>query len=82
MMMSVLEQRRIIETAFLPLNCRCSVCHDDSMVIEISDPLTREVLIKVTGIARSRLASSRDISRFVLQLRHDLRAAKDGSRLA
>ncbi len=71
-MMSVLELRRIIETAFLPEICRCSVSHDDSLVVQISEPASGEVLVRIIGVPRSSLSTSRDLSRFVMQLRKEL----------
>lgn len=71
-MISVLELRRIVETAFLPRICRCSVSQDDSLMVQISEPATGEVLLKVAGVPRSSLSTSRDLSRFVLQLRQEL----------
>jgi len=71
-MMSILEQRQIIESAFLPLNCRCTVEADDSMTLEIRAPRNDQVLMRVEGIQRGELSSSRSISQLVLRLRQQL----------
>lgn len=71
-MMSILEQRQIIESAFLPLQCRCSIEANDTVAIQIRSPEDGQVLLDVTGIERSELSSSRSISQLVLSLRHQL----------
>ncbi|NQD80765.1 DUF1652 domain-containing protein [Pseudomonas sp. CrR14] len=71
-MMSILEQRQIIESAFLPLQCRCSIEAGDTVAIQIRSPEDGQVLLDVTGIERSELSSSRSISQLVLSLRHQL----------
>jgi len=78
-MMSVLEQRRIIECAFLPLACSCSINADESVTIQIRDPVTAQVYLNVTGIARAELSTSRQISQLVMQLRQDLRTLNSGN---
>lgn len=51
--MPVDELRRVIESAFLPLPYRCTVSHDDSLVVTIADPSTGEPLLSVLGVPRS-----------------------------
>ncbi|TBU97561.1 DUF1652 domain-containing protein [Phytopseudomonas dryadis] len=80
-MMSVLEQRRIVECAFLPLVCHCTIDSSESVTIQVRDPVTAQVYLNVTGISRSELSSSRQISALVLQLRQDLRTLNSGSDL-
>jgi hypothetical protein len=67
-----LELRNIIECAFLPLQCTCTCAPDQSLTVQVSDPATGRVDLLVTGISMDRLASSRDISRLVEELREDL----------
>lgn len=71
-MMSILEQRQIIESAFLPLNCRCTVEADDTLTLEIRSPEGERLLFSADGIPRSELSSSRSISQLVLRLRQQL----------
>ncbi|WP_070885336.1 DUF1652 domain-containing protein [Pseudomonas sp. D1-3] len=71
-MMSILEQRQIMESAFLPLNCRCTIEADDTMTLEIRAPEDDHLLLSVSGIQRSELSSSRSISQLVLRLRQQL----------
>jgi hypothetical protein len=42
------------------------------LTVQVSDPATGRVDLLVTGISMDRLASSRDISRLVEELREDL----------
>lgn len=77
-MMSVLEQRRIVECAFLPLACSCTIDSNESVTIQIRDPVTYQVYLNVTGISRAELSTSRQISQLVMQLRQDLRTLNSG----
>jgi len=79
-MMSILEQRQIIESAFLPLNCRCTIEADDSMTLEIRAPQNDQVLLRAAGIQRGELSSSRAISQLVLRLRQQLTSGETESR--
>lgn len=72
-MLTVGELRRVIESAFLPLPCRCTVSHEDSLVVTISDPGTGEPLLSVLGMPLSQLSTTADLSRFVRELRQQLR---------
>jgi hypothetical protein len=70
--LSTLELRGIIERAFLPLRCTCTVAPDYSMTVQISDLHSDRVDLIVTGISLDRLNTSRDISELVAELRYDL----------
>lgn len=70
--LSVLELRSIVEGAFLPMRCTCTVAPDYSMTVQIVDPASSRVDLLVTGIALDRLRSSRDISNLVAELRDEL----------
>lgn len=78
-MMSILEQRRIVECAFLPLVCSCTIDANESVTIQIQDPVTAQIYLNVTGISRAELSTSRQISQLVIQLRQDLRTLNSGS---
>lgn len=71
-MMSILEQRQIIESAFLPLNCRCHVEADNTLSVQIRAADGDRVLLGVKGIQRNELSSSRSISQLVLRLRQQV----------
>lgn len=70
--LSTLELRGIIERAFLPLRCKCTVAPDYSLTVQISDPQSDRVDLLVTGISLDRLNTSRDICELVGELRYDL----------
>lgn len=70
--LSTLELRSIVESAFLPLRCTCSISQDDSLTVQINDPRSDQVELLVSGISLSRLDTTRGISELVAELRHDL----------
>jgi hypothetical protein len=70
--LSTLELRGIIERAFLPLRCTCTVASDYSMTVQIADPQSDRVDLFVTGISLDRLNTSRDICELVAELRYEL----------
>lgn len=70
--LSTLELRSIVEGAFLPLRCTCSVAPDSSLTVQIHDPASERVELFVTGISLERLNTSRDIAELVAELRYDL----------
>ena len=67
-----LELRNIMEHAFLPLQCTCTVQPDQSMTLDIKDPQTGRSLLTVADISVTRLNSSRDISSLITELRLEL----------
>lgn len=69
--LSNLELRSIIESAFLPMRCNCTVL-DDTMTVEVIDPTTEHVELMVTGIALDRLDTSRALCELISELRADL----------
>jgi hypothetical protein len=69
--LSNLELRSIIERAFLPMRCSCTVM-SDSMTVELIDPLTERVELLVSGIALDRLDTSRALCELIGELRADL----------
>ncbi|MGV8920428.1 MAG: DUF1652 domain-containing protein [Pseudomonas sp.] len=70
--LSTLELRSIIESAFLPSRCICTVGADNSLTVQISDPHSGRVDLLVAGISLERLNTSRDICDLVTELRYDL----------
>jgi len=68
-----LELRSIIEHAFLPRHCVCSVQADQSMSVEIKDPKTGRVELFVPNISIERLSNTREISNLIAELRHQLK---------
>ncbi|MFJ3486273.1 DUF1652 domain-containing protein [Pseudomonas sp. NPDC090202] len=69
--LSNLELRSIIESAFLPMRCNCSVI-DDSMTVEVIDPRTERVELFASGISLDRLDTSRALCELIAELRTEL----------
>lgn len=76
-MISTLELRHIIECAFQPLACTCSVNPDGSLMIKVYDSFSGRVDILVTGITTSELTSSRTIANLIGELRAEMAIHKD-----
>lgn len=72
-MISNLELRHIIETAFLPMRCVCTNGPDGSLMIQIFDQVTNREELTVAGIDSSQLVSSRAIAALVMDLKEELR---------
>ncbi|MCD5992835.1 DUF1652 domain-containing protein [Pseudomonas sp. CDFA 602] len=70
--LSTLELRNIIERAFLPQRCTCTVGPDRSMTVQVTDPESGRIELLVTGISLERLNTSRSISDLVAELRVEL----------
>lgn len=79
--LSNLELRSIIESAFLPLRCNCTVIND-AMTVEVVDPLTERVELVASGIALHRLDTSRALCDLILELRSDLNNSGQTQRYA
>ncbi|EIK93330.1 hypothetical protein PMM47T1_27464 [Pseudomonas sp. M47T1] len=73
MSISLLELRHIIESGFLPLECRCTSSSANELTIEIVDPTTGANLV-VGGIDVATLRSGRATSELVGELRRDFGA--------
>lgn len=73
MSISLLELRHIIESGFLPLECRCTSPTANELTIEIIDRATGANLA-VGGIDVATLGTSRAISELIGQLRSELSA--------
>lgn len=71
-MMSMLQQRQLIEASFVPYICKCMISSDGFVSIKVSDPLTEAEVLKLDGISSSELMSWRSISAFVEGLQRDL----------
>ena len=75
-MLSTLELRHIIETAFLPTKCMCSV-RAGSLMIQLVDPITQQELLTVAGVDLKSLGSSRAIARLIAEIKEELRLRGD-----
>ncbi|WP_054989954.1 DUF1652 domain-containing protein [Pseudomonas coronafaciens] len=72
-MISSLELRHIIETAFLPMRCVCTIAPNGSMTVQIFDQDTNREELTVTCIDVSGLVSARAIAALVMELKEDMR---------
>ena len=75
-MISSLEIRHIIEAAFLPTKCACTISSDGSMTIQLTSPENAEEQLTVTGIDSASVASSRAIAALVAELKEELRLGR------
>lgn len=73
MPISMLELRHIIESGFLPLECRCTTSATNELTIEILDRTTGANLA-IAGIDIATLGTSRAISELIGELRGELSA--------
>ncbi|QXI26345.1 DUF1652 domain-containing protein [Pseudomonas vanderleydeniana] len=72
-MLSLLALRHVIETAFLPTRCICTVDHSNNLMIQLINAQTQQEELTVTGIDPKDLTSSRAIAELVAQVREELR---------
>lgn len=72
-MLSILEIRHIIESAFLPLSCKCEVEPQGSLHVQIYDPVSSQVELLVTGISISCLTGSQAITKLIDEIREELK---------
>lgn len=72
-MISVLELRHIVETAFLPKKCICSISPRGSMTVQIFNQETGMEELTVAGIDSSRIVSSRAIAALVAEINEEMR---------
>ena len=72
--LSNLELRSIIESAFLPLRCNCTVL-EDVMTVEVIDPATEHVELFVSNIALDSLDNSHALCVLICNLQADLEKA-------
>jgi hypothetical protein len=80
MAISPLELRHIVETAFLPLHCRCSSNARREITIEVFDPVYGSVVV-MGGVPAETLGNSRAISDFIAQIRSEVSLIKAGTPL-
>ncbi|WP_445179143.1 DUF1652 domain-containing protein [Pseudomonas sp. McL0111] len=74
-MLSILEIRHIIESAFLPLACKCAVEPQGSLQAQIFDPISGQVELLVTGISINRLTGKQAITKLIDEVREELKLA-------
>jgi len=67
--LSALELRRLVELAFLPQKCVCTVTGDQSVCVKLMNPQTDEVEMVRADIPLDRVTNARERARLVLELR-------------
>lgn len=67
--LSALELRSIVEQAFLPSKCVCTVTSNQSLSVQLKNPQTDEVELFKSDIPLQRVTSARERARLVLELR-------------
>ena len=76
-MMSLQQQRELIEASFVPYICKCTISANGFVSIRVSDPRTEAVLLDLTGISSSQLRSCNSLRDFVESLHRDLAKVKN-----
>ncbi|MBC2677153.1 DUF1652 domain-containing protein [Pseudomonas sp. CFBP 8758] len=66
--LSALELRNIVELAFLPRKCVCTVIDDESLCIKLLNEQTDEVELFKADIPFQRVVSAVERARLVLEL--------------
>lgn len=72
-MLSHLELRHLLESAFLPTECKCTISSDRTISIQLINPKTRKVEVSRSGVPIGSLTSSRAIANLVAELKQELR---------
>jgi len=67
--LSALELRSIVEQAFLPQKCVCTLTSDQWLCVKLLNPQTDEVELFKADIPLDRVTSARERARLVLELR-------------
>jgi hypothetical protein len=72
-MLSSMELQHVIESAFLPLQCKTEINPDGAMTITIVGLEAGSKSLTVAGILISSLSSARAIAMLVLELKEEYR---------
>jgi hypothetical protein len=73
--LSNLELRSIIESAFLPLRCNCTVL-EDLMTVEVINPANEHVELFASNIALDSLDNSHALCMLIRDLQAELEKAR------
>ncbi|MCD5997479.1 DUF1652 domain-containing protein [Pseudomonas sp. CDFA 602] len=68
-MFSKSDLQRVLETAFLPSRCECTIAANETFSVKLLHPESGDIQLYVTGTPLSELSTSRSIARFVLSLK-------------
>ncbi|MFJ7886142.1 DUF1652 domain-containing protein [Pseudomonas sp. NPDC096917] len=75
-MLSTLELRHVIESAFLPTRCCCRVESLGYLQIEIYDSESGSRKLLVTGISQSELVGNQEITKLIEEVRAELHVTR------
>ncbi|WP_416427664.1 DUF1652 domain-containing protein (plasmid) [Pseudomonas sp. App30] len=75
-MLSTLELRHVIETAFLPGECECEISDDGIVSITLLNNADHQSDYFISGIHVSELATSRSIASLVMVLKEEARLSR------
>ncbi|BAP41633.1 DUF1652 domain-containing protein [Pseudomonas sp. 21LCFQ02] len=73
MLLSHADLRHIMETAFVPSLCKCTITADGLMSLELSHPRTQAEEFSLSGIPVAQLDTGRAIASLVLGIREEVR---------
>lgn len=77
-MLSHLELRHVMEVAFRPLTCKCTITPAGDMTIELKAPDTEFEVLTLTGISTAKLSGGRAIAALVGEIKEEIKRAQDG----
>ncbi|WNW13403.1 DUF1652 domain-containing protein [Pseudomonas sp. DTU_2021_1001937_2_SI_NGA_ILE_001] len=73
MLLSQADLRHLMETAFVPMLCKCTITPDGLMSLELTHPGTHAQAFGMNGIQVAELDNGRAIASLVLGIREKLR---------
>lgn len=71
-MLSTLELRHLIESAFLPICCRCRVESSGYLQVEIFDSKLEKRQLLVQGISQVELTGNQAVTNLIKEIRGEL----------
>lgn len=80
-MLSHLEMRHVMEVAFRPLMCKCTITPDGFMTVELKAPDTELEVLTLTGISTVKLRGGRAIAALVGEIKDQVKRAQDGLKM-
>lgn len=81
-MMSSRQQRQLIQAAFIPHVCRCTITPVGLISIQVCDAISDAVLLEVKGVRASDLMNWAAIDKFASDLQCDLATSGQCNRKA
>lgn len=65
--MSPREQRQLIEAAFIPHACKCTICTDGYVRVLVTDPVSDAVLLEARDVPAEELKTLTAIENFAAE---------------